>query len=337
MPSFSTHVTIRAQRFLSTTLIASMVDILLRWLLLAVAIPLKHFLGRGAQFFPKAQATMRKLGLAVIPDHYYWPLINPERLMHPLEQPRALPGIDFNLGAQLDWLRTFSFSDEIRNQNWEEKSTSSRANPQLFRLGNGAFEAGDAEILHHVVRHLKPKRVVEVGSGHSTKIIAKALEINFQEEGSLARHICIEPYEKQWLDQFKFVDVIREKVEVVDVNLFAGLNPGDLLFIDSSHIIRPQGDVLKLYLELLPQLKPGVFVHIHDFFSPRDYPKSWIVDKGLMWNEQYLVEALLTGSESFEVRLSLNYLHEDYLPALRRVCPYLGPSSNPGSLYLQRV
>ena len=114
------------------------------------------------------------------------------------------------------------------------------------------------------------------------------------------------------------------------------LQEGDLLFIDSSHIIRPQGDVLFEYLTILPVLATGVNVHIHDIFSPRDYPDVWIRDSVLMWNEQYLVEAFMSHSSTFQVVAALNQLKHEYFEELSQVCPYLGEKHEPGSIYLKK-
>ena len=103
-------------------------------------------------------------------------------------------------------------------------------------------------------------------------------------------HVCIEPYEQPWLEKTG-VSVRRELIEDVDFAFFSKLRENDVLFIDSSHIIRPQGDVLFEYLELLPRLSKGVIVHVHDIFSPKNYLKQWLEDDVRFWNEQYLLKA----------------------------------------------
>jgi len=102
------------------------------------------------------------------------------------------------------------------------------------------------------------------------------------------------------------VELIREKVENIELDFFQQLEENDILFIDSSHIIRAQGDVLYEFLEILPSLKIGVFIHIHDIFKPRDYPNHWLLDKHLLWNEQYLLEAFLSNNSDFKIIGSLN-------------------------------
>jgi hypothetical protein len=123
----------------------------------------------------------------------------------------------------------------------------------------------------------------------------------------------------------------------VDRAVFDSLQEGDLLFIDSSHVIRPQGDVLCEYLELLPRLNPGVIVHIHDIFTPRDYLKEWVVDKVRFWNEQYLLEAFLSGNSSWKIVAALNFLRHDHYSELQRAVPTLDQRSTPTSFYIQKV
>ena len=105
---------------------------------------------------------------------------------------------------------------------------------------------------------------------------------------------------------------------------------------DDAHIIRPDGDVLFEYLELLPTLKKGVIVHAHDIFSPRNYLEEWLVEKVLFWNEQYLLEAFLTNNSSWAIVGSLNYLRHHHYESLRAAAPFLTPEREPGSFYMQK-
>jgi hypothetical protein len=109
------------------------------------------------------------------------------------------------------------------------------------------------------------------------------------------------------------------------------------LFIDSSHIIRPQGDVLFEYLELLPILNKGVIVHVHDIFSPKNYLKEWLEDEVKFWNEQYLLEAFMSNNSSWKIIGSLNLLHHNYYEKLKVVAPFLAPDREPGSFYIQKI
>ncbi len=139
-----------------------------------------------------------------------------------------------------------------------------------------------------------------------------------------------------WLERTG-VSIIRKKIEDVDKVLFSELGENDILFIDSSHIIRPQGDVLFEYLELLPSLSKGVIVHIHDIFSPKDYRDDWMRKEVKFWNEQYLLEAFLTSNRDWKIIGALNFLHHNYFENLRDKCAFLTPDREPGSFYIQKI
>ena len=121
------------------------------------------------------------------------------------------------------------------------------------------------------------------------------------------------------------------------MSFFSQLEDGDILFIDSSHIIRPGGDVLFEFLELLPSLNKGVIVHIHDIFSPRNYPEEWLRDSVKFWNEQYLLEAFLTHNSSWQILAALNYLHCNYYNELKPAAPFITRDRRPGSFYIQKL
>jgi predicted O-methyltransferase YrrM len=199
------------------------------------------------------------------------------------------------------------------------------------------FTRGDAEFWYQMIRHLKPRRIYEIGSGYSTLMARHAISALQKEDATYAcSHVCVEPYEMDWLEQTG-VTVLREKVETLGVEKFRELESGDVLFIDSSHIIRPEGDVLFEYLELLPSLAPGVVIHIHDIFTPRNYLSDWLESKTLFWNEQYLLEAFLSYNSNFEVMAAVNHLYHEHRGALQEVCPMLTDQSEPGSFYIRRV
>ena len=233
---------------------------------------LKHIRGTGVQRMPFCKRVLMRVGIFPIRNHYYEPLFDSNMLRHPLEQDRALPGIDWNTNEQLNLLKNFCFNEELK------EIPKTRVDDLTFNMENGAFESGDAEFLYNLIRFKKPKRIIEIGSGHSTKIAIKAIKRNqIETPGYKCQHICVEPYEMPWLESAG-VTVVRRRVEEINKSFFSELEKDDILFIDSSHIIRPQGDVLFEYLELIPSLKSGVIVHIHDVFSPRDYPKQWVTD-----------------------------------------------------------
>jgi len=204
--------------------------------------------------FKLSQKILRKVGVYPIRDHYYEPQFKFDQLRHPLDQDRNLPAIDFNDQVQLQLLKTFSYEKELSAL--PLKKTKEAA----FFYDNGNFESGDAEYLYNIVRHFHPKRIVEVGSGYSTLMAREAIAQNMREDSAyVCDHTCIEPYEMPWLESVG-VKVLRKKVEDMEPSFFDVLQENDILFIDSSHMIRPQGDVLFEYLGILPRLKKGVLI-----------------------------------------------------------------------------
>ena len=299
-------------------------------LVIVSAVILKSYRKFGSQRLPRNTRCLKWIGLFPIRKHYYEPLFDDSDLQFPLSNARVLPGIDFRERQQIDLLRRLTFQDDFDNflacqpppdHNYE------------FRIDNGSFESGDAEFLFNFIRHIKPSRVIEIGCGSSTMIIHHALTLNCNGTGHRGHHIAIEPYGNAWLDGIAEITVIKERLEQVDGSLFSELSKDDLLFIDSSHMIRPQGDVLKEYLEIIPSLPPGVYVHVHDIFSPHDYPDEWVRNKVQFWNEQYLLEATLSNSSSYRVVAALNFLKHSHFELLAAVCPHLTGDREPGSFY----
>ena len=306
-------------------------DVCLAPFALPAAAIMKLIRRAGVERLPVCRKVMSSIGIFPVADHYYEPLINFSQLLHPLDQHRNLPGIDMNAEGQLALLKQFRFSEELRPY------TAPKKDDLTYNFGNGFFDSGDAEFLYNLIRLRKPKRIVEIGSGNSTLLAIEAIRNNtIDQAGDCCQHICIEPYEMPWLER-SGVTVHRERVETVSKSVFTQLDAGDLLFIDSSHVIRPQGDVLCEFLEIIPILKKGVAVHIHDIFTPRDYPKAWVVDKVRLWNEQYLMEALISGNPSWKIIGALNFLQHEYPGQLKAACPFLTKEREPSSFYIERV
>ena len=166
-----------------------------------------------------------------------------------------------------------------------------------YTFDNGYFSSPDAEVVYTIIRKFKPETVVEVGSGHSTKVIRQAVL-----DGNL--NTCLISIDPQPSTEIaNLVDkVYREPVETMrNMELLGSLKDRDILFIDSSHEIKVGNDVPFLYLIVIPSLPPGVLVHIHDVFLPYDYPKEWVMSIHPTFNEQYLVQSMLTYSSAFEV------------------------------------
>jgi hypothetical protein len=295
------------------------------------ALLLKLVRKAGVQRLPMCRRALMQIGVFPIRNHYYEPQFDMTGLRRPLTEERNLPGIDWNINGQLGLLEHFEFSDELTDA-LSGVSTAAR-----FDYDNGSFGSGDAEYLYQIIRYKKPKRIYEVGSGNSTRMAINAIKANRVDDPAYScKHVCIEPFEMPWLENAG-VAVVREKVEDLGVEFFSDLTDNDILFIDSSHVIRPDGDVLFEYLELLPTLNAGVIVHAHDIFSPRNYLAEWMSDQVRFWNEQYLLEAFLSHNEHWKIIGSLNHLHHNHFDQLKRVCPFLTSVREPGSFYIQKT
>jgi len=306
-------------------------DALFAPLVICAALILKLTRRVGVQRLTLCKRILLFVGVFPIRNHYYEPLFDPKELQAPLSNERLLPGLDLNVQEQLDLLAEFGCEDELLGL------TGKKTDELTFHFDNEAFRSGDAEYLYNLIRLKKPKRIYEIGSGNSTLMAIKATLRNAAETpGYNCDHVCVEPYEMPWLER-SGVTVVRQRVQDLPVAFFGVLEKDDLLFIDSSHMIRPQGDVLYEYLQLLPTLAPGVIVHLHDIFTPRDYLESWVIDEVKFWNEQYLLEALLTGTKSWKVLGALNFLKNNYYRELKAKCPFLTPDREPGSFYLEKI
>jgi predicted O-methyltransferase YrrM len=217
---------------------------------------------------------------------------------------------------------------------------------ELRRRGYGpGYTALDALTLYMMIRHGKPARYLEVGSGLSTYYCSLAAARNAA-DGRPLEITCIEPSPYDALRSIPGVRIIQQPVQDLDLSVFQALRQGDVLFIDSSHVLRIDGDVPYLYLEALPSLSPGVAIHVHDVPFPYNvpYPSAlWVFGRPwpMLWNEAMVVQAFLCGNRDFAITLSTPLIRHFDEPFLRRRVPfYESVEQNPNtfsSLWLQRV
>ena len=252
---------------------------------------------------PRTLALIERLGVFPLNDHFYEPIVRRGELDRTWPRSRSIPGIKIDLDEQWKLLDGFDYRDELR------EFTVRASDPNAFYYDNSYFGPGDADFYYSIIRKNKPGRIIEIGSGYSTRLACAAARANEAENpGQGARITCIEPFSNDAMLSALDIDLIRAPVEEVDLDLFAKLEPNDILFIDSSHMMRPEGDVLYEIQQILPRVAPGVWVHVHDIFTPRDYPPHWLIDRMSFWNEQYLLEAFLAFNPDFRVAAALNYL-----------------------------
>jgi Methyltransferase domain len=224
-------------------------------------------------------------------------------------------GIDWNEAGQLDLLQNVfpRFQDEYNAFPNEPTDCDYE-----FHLINRAFGATDALVSYCIVRHLRPALIVEVGAGYSTMLLAQAGLKNGN-----ARLISIEPYPEQAIAKGfpGLTTLIPKAVQEVELEFFEQLNAGDVLFIDSTHVVKCGSDVNYLFLEVFPRLKPGVVIHIHDIFLPHEFPRDWMLNEHLFYTEQYLLQAFLTYNSEFEILFANTYMKLKHEREMRVVFP----------------
>ena len=276
-----------------------------------------------------------KAGYHVTPNHFFFPIPNTESLTDGLwEKESELVGINMNPKAQLQLLKEV-FPQYEKETVYPKTKT---ANPHEFYLENGSFGSVDAEVLHALIRHFKPKRIIEIGSGYSTLVSAKACQLNKQKDGATTELIAIEPYPNETLKQGipGLTELIEKPLEQVPLSMFEGLGENDFLFIDSTHVLKIGGDVKYLYLEVLPRLAGGVIVHSHDIFFPAEYPEQWVRENHWFWTEQYLLQAFLMFNREFEVLWASQYMSRRYPKEVALTFPSYNDGAYPGSLWIKR-
>lgn len=281
------------------------------------------------------------LGVHVLPIHFYSPVPDTRELRR--NRPRwdrewSMAGIDLDEERQSSWIgRLAAFQDEFDALEPEAEIAS-----RGFGEGYGEVES---RVLHAMLRTTKPRTVIEVGSGVSTFFTANALEMNGRETGQEPTVISIEPYPYRPLGSLQAshpgvrFDMITRPVQDVGLETFQKLGDGDVLFIDSSHVSKLGSDVDRLYLEVLPSLRPGVIIHIDDIPFPylARRPDHWVFKKHRFWNEVALLNAFLSFNSSFQVLFSLSYLHCRRPEILQELMPYEVALYHPSSIWLRRA
>lgn len=260
------------------------------------------------------------------PGHFHSPLPDLAEIRARDEElfrvPPEIPGIDLRAEAQLGLLE--EFHRLLADMPFKQDSRDG----MRYCLANKWFAHGDGVILYCMLRKRRPRRYVEVGSGWSS---ALALDVNefFFDGGT--RFTFIEPHPYRLRGLLKPQDdatLIEAPLHAVPEPVLASLEAGDILFIDSSHVSRIGSDVNRLFLEVLPGLKPGVHVHVHDIFYPFEYPRPWIY-RGRAWNESYLLRALLINNDRLRIDWFNSYLGQLHRDRVAEALPQWG--IDPGS------
>ncbi|MFC1848270.1 class I SAM-dependent methyltransferase [Chloroflexota bacterium] len=253
--------------------------------------------------------VLQRVGIHITRNRFYSPIPDTRALSPELWlRESKLVGVNLAEQGQLELLRCFS---SVFKEEYEKLPRRKSSIPHQYYLYNESFGPVDGEILYCMIRHFKPKRMVEIGSGFSTFLTSQAIVKNEEESKEKVELAAIEPYPNVVLRRGfpGLTRLITEKVENVELAEFNRLEENDILFIDSSHVLKTGNDVYYEYLEILPSLNRGVIVHIHDIFLPLEYPEQWVRKWRLFWNEQYLLQAFLAFNTSYEVLWAATYMH----------------------------
>jgi len=271
--------------------------------------------------------------------HFYSPAPDPKELAREPRrsqiwpaQPRPTIGIDWRVDEQVRLCR-----EVFSRQRHLDFVAAAPDDPTEYFTDNDQYPPLDAWLLEAMLQHVRPRRMIEVGSGFSTLVSAR---VNRELLDGSMRLTCIEPYPRQFLrDGVPGVSDLRvEKVQDTPLEVFDELGDGDVLFIDTSHTVKTGGDVAWLFNEVLPRLAAGVHVHVHDIFLPGDYPQSWVLE-GWGWNEIYLVQAFLAFNSAFEVTLGAYHLWQRHTDILIEAFPgfaEFAPTRGGGSIWIRR-
>jgi SAM-dependent methyltransferase len=269
--------------------------------------------------------------------HYYSPMYDARQLTHRRDRvwpssPRVTPDIDWRDPDQL------RLCEEVfaAHSPLSLRRTQS-ADPTEYWADNDQYPALDAWVLAALLRQLRPKRMIEVGSGFSSLVTAR---INREELAGELDFTCIEPYPRDFLRTgVPGISHLRvEEIQDTPPETFDALESGDILFIDTSHTVKTGGDVPWIFGEVIPRLAPGVHVHVHDIFLPGDYPEPW-VKAGWGWNEIYLVRSFLSYNRAFEVVWGAQYMLQNHPEAVVAAFPEQSQYQDRGgaALWLRRV
>ena len=270
------------------------------------------------------------------PGHYYSPFPDLTEVDRRAEYiyptpPQSPVGIDLRAEEQLKLLRAFE-------KYYDQFSFESNPNPRTrYYSPNTAFPLHDAFVLHAMIRHFNPRRFIEIGCGFSSCMVLDTLE----QLGWKTRLTFIEPYPELLRklvrpEDEQHYELKANFVQDIPIDNYASLEANDILFVDTSHVSKIGSDVNHIFFKILPALQKGVLVHFHDIWYPFEYPRDWF-DRGMFWNEAYLLRAFLMYNSAFEVVMFNDYLSKCAPDRFKEKFPSLQGNNRGAGLWLRRT
>lgn len=251
-----------------------------------------------------ARRAAERLGVQVVLKTYYSPIPDLANLPAGVWDTRdPLRGISFDLDAQMEFVER-ELSGPVGELVWGGDVDAR----YVYKPDNDSYPLPDARVLYGMIRHLRPRQIVELGSGQTTRVMAQACRENAR-AGTSTQLRAFDPFPTAIDDNLPgLAELVRTKAQDVPDEVFSELQAGDVLFVDTTHTVKIASDVNHIILRVLPLLAEGVYVHIHDIFLPYEYPQFFFADYGLYWAEQYLLQAFLEFNSSFEVLCAVHAL-----------------------------
>ncbi|HEY0966773.1 MAG TPA: class I SAM-dependent methyltransferase [Opitutaceae bacterium] len=268
------------------------------------------------------------------PGHYYSSVPSREdveRGLRAMHAPPLLVDIDLQRAEQ------FALLQQLAHYYPDQPFSDEPQDGLRYHFNPAWFGHSDAILLHAFLRHFRPQRIVEIGSGFSSAVM---LDTADRFPGCWSQVTFIEPDPNRLLALLKPEDqtrvtLLRTPAQEIDRSIFTALKCGDLLFIDSSHVLKFGSDLHRILFDILPSLSVGVHVHFHDIFFPFEYPAEWLQD-GRYWNECYFIRAFLSGNRNWKITLFNQYVHAEFPDFIEQKLPLCRKSFG-GSLYLTRI
>jgi hypothetical protein len=239
--------------------------------------------------------------------HYYSPIVNVEELYadaaRVFDRSRPPAGIDLNEAGQLALLPI------LRQLAGDVQLAETKQDGTLYYSHNNQYGPGDAAVLTSMIRHLRPRRILEFGSGYSSCCILDANRLFF---GGSIECTFVDPCPQRLRDLLSGYNgdarIIESRAQDIDLNLVGSLQENDILFIDSTHVSKAGSDVNFHFFNTLPALQSGVAIHFHDVFYPFEYPEAWFFDENRSWNELYVLRAFLMYNPVYKIEFFNHFL-----------------------------